>query len=154
MLLSSALDPIMCRAFSTTFKKVSLRWFTTLATWSIDSFKQLSEAFCTHFTTSKAPRKMSVALVNFQQGRWETLKEYLAHFNLLALKVKDLNKGIVVHHITAGLWVGHFSLSLTKKPITSLTECWHSWRIILSQSSTHEGKTLQSTNLCSLGEVS
>ena len=27
------------------------------------------------------------------------LKEYLAHFNMLALKIKDLNEGISIHQI-------------------------------------------------------
>ena len=48
------------------------------------------------------------------------LKEYLARFNTLALEIKDLNEGIAVHQITAGLRTGHFSLSLAKKPTTSL----------------------------------
>ena len=86
----------------------------------IDNFKQLTEAFCIHFTTSRAPRKTSATLVNFQQGRRETLKEYLARFNTLALEIKDLNEGIVVHQIMARLQTRHFSLSLAKKPATSL----------------------------------
>ena len=65
---------------------------------------------------------MSVALVNFQQGKWEILKEYLAYFNSLALEIKDLNEGIVVHQIMTGLRARHFSLSLAKKPTTSLAD--------------------------------
>ena len=50
------------------------------------------------------------------------LKEYLACFNSLALKIKDLNEGIVVYQITVGLWAGHFSLSMVKKPAVSLAK--------------------------------
>ena len=50
------------------------------------------------------------------------LKEYLAHFNTLALEIRDLNEGIVVHQLTAGLRIGYFSLLLTKKPATSLVD--------------------------------
>ena len=110
----------MCKAFSITLKKFDLCWFITLIAQSIGSFKQLLKAFYTYWATSKAPKKTSVALVNFQQGRQETLKEYLAHFNSLVLEIKYLDEGIVIHQITMGLQVGHFSLSLAKKPMTSL----------------------------------
>ena len=50
------------------------------------------------------------------------LKEYLARFNMLALEIQDLNEGITVHQITTGLRVGHFSLSLAKKPMVSLVD--------------------------------
>ena len=48
MLLSRALNPIMCRTFSITLKKAGLQWFTTLPTQPISSFKQLAKAFNTH----------------------------------------------------------------------------------------------------------
>ena len=49
------------------------------------------------------------------------LKEYLARFNLLTLEIQDLDERIIMHQITVGLWVGHFLLSLAKKPVISLT---------------------------------
>ena len=54
-------------------------------------------------------------LVNFQQGKWETLKEYLFCFNALTFEIKDLNEGILIHQVIMGLWVGHFFLFLDKK---------------------------------------
>ena len=45
-----------------------------------------------HFATRQAPKKTSVALVNFQQGKRETLKEYFSRFNTLALEIKDINE--------------------------------------------------------------
>ena len=36
------------------------------------------------------------------------LKEYLAHFNTLTLEIRDLNEGIALHQIIAGLRTGHF----------------------------------------------
>ena len=122
MLLLGAPNPIMCKVFSTTLKKVGLCWFTILSAQSISNFKQLADTFCMHFATSQTPKKMLATLVNFQQGKQETLKEYLARFNSLALEIKDLNEGIVIHQIIAGLRAGHFSLSLAKKLTTSLAD--------------------------------
>ena len=65
---------------------------------------------------------MLATLVNFQQGRRETLKEYLTHFNKLTLKIRDLNEGIDVHQLIAGLRIGYFSLLLAKNPTTSLAD--------------------------------
>ena len=48
------------------------------------------------------------------------LKEYLAHFNMLVLEIKDLNEGIVIHQITVEVLARHFSLSLAKKFAISL----------------------------------
>ena len=87
---------------------------------SIGIFKYLVDALCMHFVINRPFKKTSVALVNFQQGKWETLKEYLAHFNTLELEIKDLNEGISIHQIIARLRARHFSLSLGKKLVTSL----------------------------------
>ena len=92
----------------------------TLPPQSISYLKQLAEAFNTHFAISRALKKTSTTLVNFQQGRRETLKEYLARFNMLTLEIRELNKGITMHHLIAGLRTRHFLLSLAKKPTTSL----------------------------------
>ena len=75
-----------------------------------------------YFATSRAPKKTSAVLVNFLQGRRETLKEYLARFNMFALEIRDLNEGIAVHQLMAGLRTGHFSLSLARKPAASLAD--------------------------------
>ena len=50
------------------------------------------------------------------------MKVYLAYFNVLALEIKVLDEGITIHQIIVGLWVGHFSLSLTKKLAASLVD--------------------------------
>ena len=41
---------------------------------------------------------------------------------MLALEIKNLNKGIVVHQIMVGLQTRHFSLLLDKKLATSLVD--------------------------------
>ena len=68
------------------------------------------------------PKKTLAALVNFQQGRQETLKEYLARFNMLILEIRELNEEIAVHQLTAGIRTGHFFLSLAKKPTTAMAD--------------------------------
>ena len=122
MLFSGVSNPIMCRVLSITLKKIRLQWFTTLPTQLVSCFKQLVKASNIHFATRHAPRKTSTTLANFQQGGREMLLEYLAHFKTLALEIRDLNEWIIVHQITTELRTGHFSLSLAKKPATSLVD--------------------------------
>ncbi|GAB2291989.1 hypothetical protein Dimus_038184 [Dionaea muscipula] len=45
-------DPIMCRAFPSTFKGAARKWCASFAPCSISRFSQLREAFIGHFTTS------------------------------------------------------------------------------------------------------
>ena len=42
-------NEILCRSFPTTLKGAAREWFTKLLTLSINSFKQLSNAFLRHF---------------------------------------------------------------------------------------------------------
>ena len=41
------------------------------------------------------------------------LKDYLAHSNMLALEIKDLNEEIAIHKKPIRPWVAHFLLSRT-----------------------------------------
>ena len=41
---------------------------------------------------------------------------------MLALEIKDLNEGIIIHQVTMGFQVRHFSLLLAKKPVVNLAD--------------------------------
>ena len=50
-------DEILCRSFPTTLEGAAREWFTKLPTSSIDSFKQLRNAFLCHFVRGKCPKR-------------------------------------------------------------------------------------------------
>ena len=50
-------DEILCRSFPTTLEGAAREWFTKLPTSSIDSFKQLRNAFLRHFVRGKCPKR-------------------------------------------------------------------------------------------------
>ena len=89
ILLLGVPDVIMCRAFSTTLKKMGLRWFMGYLRVPFHDFNSWSIYFW-HFTTSKAYKKTSASLINVNQGKDKSLKSYLARFNYVALEIKDL----------------------------------------------------------------
>ena len=109
-------------AFSTTLKKEGLRWFISLPKNSISHFWQLADQFLAHFATSKAYKKTSASLINIKQGRDESLKNYLARFNRVALEMKDLPQAVAMHLILVDLKSRDFSKSLAKRPAQTMTE--------------------------------
>ena len=70
-------DEILCRSFPTTFKGAAREWFTKLPTSSIDSFKQLSNAFLRHFVGEQRPKRLTDHLLTIRQGEKETLRSYV-----------------------------------------------------------------------------
>ena len=66
----------MCKVFPSSLGSVAMRWFDGLKPNSICSFKQLTQAFGSHFITcSKVPRPLdSLLSLSMQEG--ETLKAY------------------------------------------------------------------------------
>ncbi|XP_023911343.1 uncharacterized protein LOC112022957 [Quercus suber] len=69
-------EALMCKVFPSSLGPVAMRWFNGLKTNSIDSYRQLTQAFGSHFVTnSRAPRPLS-ALLSLSMHDGETLKAY------------------------------------------------------------------------------
>ena len=66
----------MCKVFLSSLGPVAMRWFNSLKTNSIDSYKRLTQAFCSRFiTNSRVPRPLS-SLLSLSMHEGETLKAY------------------------------------------------------------------------------
>ena len=66
----------MCKVFPFSLGPVTMRWFNGLKTNSIDSYRQLTQAFGSRFVTnSRAPRPLR-ALLSLSMHDGETLKAY------------------------------------------------------------------------------
>ena len=61
MHLQGVLDEIMCRAFPTTLKGLARVWFNRLTPSSINTFKELSAQFTSHFIGGHRYKKSIVA---------------------------------------------------------------------------------------------
>ena len=76
MAVHSKNEVLMCKVFPSSLGLMAMRWFDGLGASSIDSFKELTRAFRSHFITcSKVPRPLdSLLSMAIQEG--ETLKMY------------------------------------------------------------------------------
>ena len=76
MAVHSNNEALMCKVFSSSLRLVVMKWFNGLKMNSIDSYKQLTQAFSSRFiTNSKVPWPLS-SLLSLSMREGETLKAY------------------------------------------------------------------------------
>ena len=107
-------DEIMCRAFPTTLRGPARIWFNRLTPNSINSFKELSAQFTSHFIKGHRYKKSTACLMNIKQWEDETLRSYITRFNKEALLIDEADDKILVVAFTNGLQKGKFLFSLYK----------------------------------------
>jgi hypothetical protein len=61
-------------------------------------------------------------MFSLRQGNTKTLKEYLARFSKVTIKVSYRNQGMLVAAFHNGLKAGHFNESLAQKPAETMQE--------------------------------
>ena len=108
-------DEIMCRAFPTTLKGPAKIWFSTLTPSSINTFKELSVQFTSHFIGGHRYKRSIACLISIKQREDEMLRSYITRFNKEALSIDEADDKILVAAFTNGLQKGKFLFSLYKK---------------------------------------
>ena len=69
-------EALLCKVFSFGLGLVAMRWFGGLGAGSINSFKELTRVFGSHFVTcSRVPRPLD-SLLSMTMREGETLKTY------------------------------------------------------------------------------
>ena len=69
-------ETLMCKVFPSNLGPVTMRWFDGLRTGSINSFKELTQAFSSRFITcTRIPRPLD-SLLSLSMREGETLKTY------------------------------------------------------------------------------
>ena len=102
----------MCRAFPTTLKGVARIWFSCLTPGSINTFKELSVQFTTHFIGGHGYKRSTACLMRIKQREDGMLRSYISHFNKEALSIDEADNKILVVAFTNGLRKGKFLFSL------------------------------------------
>ena len=73
-------EALMCKVFPSSLGPAVMRWFNDLKADSIDSYRQLTQAFGSRFiTNNRAPQPLS-ALLSLSMCDGETLKTYLGRY--------------------------------------------------------------------------
>ena len=96
MHLQGVADEIMCKAFPTMLKGPVRIWFNRLTPNFIDTFKELSAQFASHFIGRHRYKKFTACLMSIRQREDETLRSYIARFNEEALSINETDDKILV----------------------------------------------------------
>ena len=108
MHLQGVPSEIMCRVFPTTLKGPVIIWFSRLMPNSINTFKELSAQFTSHFIGGHRYNRSTTCLMSIKQRDDETLRSYITRFNKEALSIDKADDKILVVAFTNGLQKGKF----------------------------------------------
>ena len=103
MNLQKTLDMIMCRAFPTTLKGAAKVWFSKIPPSTIESFKELGEAFVRHFIGGQRYRQPTLHLLSVKQEAGESLRMYITRFNKEVLQVDEAEDQVLLTAFQVGL---------------------------------------------------
>ena len=122
MHLQGVPNEIMCRAFPTTLKGPIIIWFSRLMPNSINTFKELSAQFTSHFIRGHRYNRSTACLMSIKQRDDETLRSYITQFNKEALSIDKASDKILVAAFTNGLRKGKFLFSLYKNDLKTMSD--------------------------------
>ncbi|XP_065628307.1 uncharacterized protein LOC136067020 [Quercus suber] len=123
MAVHSKNEALMCKVFPSSLGPVAMRWFNSLRTNSVDSYRQLTQAFGSRFVTnSRPPRPMSV-LLSLTMRDDETLKAYSDKYCEIYNELDGKYDDVAINTFKNGLSIGHdLRKSLTGKLATSVRQ--------------------------------
>ena len=113
----------MCKVFPSSLGPMTMRWFDGLRAGSINSFKELTQAFGSRFITcSKVPRPLG-SLLSLSMRERETLKIYSDKYWEMFNEIDGDFDDVAINTFKIGLPAEHgLRKSLTRKPVTSVRQ--------------------------------
>ena len=97
-------------------------WFSRLTPSSINTFKELSAQFTSHFIGRHRYKRSTTCLMSIKQREDETLRSYITRFNKEALSVDKTDDKILAATFINGLRKGKFLFSLYKNDSKTMSE--------------------------------
>ena len=114
---------LMCKVFPSSLGPMAMGWFDALKPNSINSFKQLTQAFGSHFITSSRVLRPLDSLLSLSIQEEETLKAYSDRYWEMYKEIEGDYDDVTISIFKSGLPTKHgLRKSLTGKPITSLCQ--------------------------------
>ena len=113
----------MCKVFPSSLGPTAIRWFNGLKADSVDSYRQLTQAFGSRFVTNnKAPQPLS-ALLSLSMHDEETMKTYLGRYWEMYNEMDGNFDDVAINTFKSSLPAEHgLRKSLTGKPATSVRQ--------------------------------
>ena len=121
MAVHSKDEVLMCKVFPSSLGLAAMRWFNGLKVNSIDSYRQLTQAFGSRFViNSRAPQPLS-ALLSLSMHDGETLKAYSGRYWEMYNEMDGNFDDVAINTFKSSLPAEHgLRKSLTGKPATSV----------------------------------
>ncbi|XP_050280239.1 uncharacterized protein LOC126721230 [Quercus robur] len=121
MAVHSKNETLMCKVFPSSLGPVAIRWFDGLAAGSIDSFRELTQAFGFRFITcSRVPLPLD-SLLSMSMWKGEILKTYSDRYWEMFNEIDGDFDDVAIRTFKVGLPTEHgLRKSLTGKPATSV----------------------------------
>ncbi|XP_050278084.1 uncharacterized protein LOC126719592 [Quercus robur] len=121
MVVHSRDEALMCKVFPFSLGPIAMRWFYGLKPNSINSFKQLTQAFGSRFiTNSRVPRPLD-SFLSLSMRERETLKAYSDRYWEMYNEIEGNYDDIAISTFKRGLSTEHgLRKSLIGKPVTSV----------------------------------
>ena len=109
------------QVFPSSLGHVAMRWFNGLGASSIDSFKELTQVFGSHFVTcSRVPRPLN-SLLSMTMRDGKTLKTYSNRYWEMFNEIDRDFDDMAIRTFKVGLPAEHdLRKALTKKPVRSV----------------------------------
>ena len=123
MVFHSKDETLLCKIFPSKLEPVAIRWFNRLKANSISSFRELTQAFNSHFVMrSKIPKPLD-SLLSLSIQDDETLKAYSDRYWEMYNEIDGNFEDVAINTFKVGLPNKHgLRKSLTGKPVTSVRQ--------------------------------
>ncbi|XP_065630726.1 uncharacterized protein LOC136068033 [Quercus suber] len=123
MAVHSKDEALMCKVFPSSLGPVAMRWFDSLKADSINSFRELTQAFGSHFVTCRRVAKPLASLLSLSMQEEETLKTYSNRYWKMFNKMEDDCDGVALNTFKLGLPTEHgLRKSLIGKSVTNVCQ--------------------------------
>ncbi|XP_030933186.1 uncharacterized protein LOC115959032 [Quercus lobata] len=120
MAVHSRNKALMCKVFPSSLGPVAMRWFNGLKMNSIDSYRQLTQAFGSRFVMNRKALRPFSALLSLSMHDGETLKAYSDRYWETYNEMEDNFDDVTIITFKNSLPADHgLRKSLTGKPATS-----------------------------------
>ena len=123
MAVHSKDEALMCKVFLSNLGPAAMKWFNGLKANSIDSYRQLTQAFGSHFImNSRAPQPLST-LLSLSMRDGETLNAYSGRYWEMYNEMDGNFDDVAINTFKSNLLAEHgLRKSLTSKPATSVRQ--------------------------------
>ena len=116
-------ETLMCKIFPSSLGPVAMRWFDGLRVGSINSFKELTQAFGSHFIMCSRVPRLLASLLSLSMREGETLKTYSDRYWEIFNAIDDDFDDVAIDTFKLGLPAEHgLRKSLTEKLVISIRQ--------------------------------